>query len=140
MKNRLTEIMKEKGIKAPKLAELANTTNQQIYRLMKGQRGMDIAWLERLAKALDVSPADLITDGKVKTTPGAAQSATVNVVVDASTACMAAINELKAQKQIPEGKAMPLFGKAMKYFWDDFATGKPPSPAAIKKFILSIAD
>lgn len=36
------------------------TSGQQIERLEKGHRGLDVDWIERIARALDLDPAELI--------------------------------------------------------------------------------
>lgn len=45
---------------AAELAELAGTSQPQITRLENGERRLTEDWLRRLAKALDVEPADII--------------------------------------------------------------------------------
>ncbi len=42
------------------LAVRVNTSNQQISRLEKGQRKLDIGWMRRLAVALEIAPWQLL--------------------------------------------------------------------------------
>lgn len=41
---------------------MAGTTAQQISRLERGERQLTIAWIERLAAALQCEPSDFIQD------------------------------------------------------------------------------
>jgi transcriptional regulator with XRE-family HTH domain len=140
MRNNILKLRNERGLSQQKLADLVGTSGPQINRLEKGERRLSQDWMVKLAKALGVAPADLISDGKVKATPSAAKSPAVKMAVDAFAACISVANDLKAKKKIPQGKAIPLAAKALNYFADDFSAGKPPTTAAIKKYILSIAD
>lgn len=66
MQNNILKIRTEKGISQQKLGELTQTSGPQINRLEKGERGLTVDWIERLAKALKVSPAAILgleTDG-----------------------------------------------------------------------------
>lgn len=66
MENRLKQIRIGKKMTLADVAKRADTTPQQIHKLEKGQRGIDTDWLERLSKALGVSPAEILglqTDG-----------------------------------------------------------------------------
>ena len=62
MANRVAEMRKEKGWSQERLAaEISPPTNkQQIGRLEKGTRKLTQDWMERIAKALGCSPAELI--------------------------------------------------------------------------------
>lgn len=55
MTNRLKEIRTRKGLTQHQLASLVNTTAQQIGRLENGSRRLTIEWINRLAKALNIS-------------------------------------------------------------------------------------
>lgn len=48
-------LMEHKNIKAQQLADAIGTTNQQIYRLLNGERGLTIKWLERISAGLGVT-------------------------------------------------------------------------------------
>ncbi len=58
--NRIRELRLARGYSQKELAERANTTQPTIDRLEKGDRGLDTDWMDALAKALDVTPADLL--------------------------------------------------------------------------------
>ncbi|WP_448585657.1 helix-turn-helix domain-containing protein [Thermaurantiacus sp.] len=74
MTSRLRELRKARGLT---LAELAArcappTTAVTIGRLETGMRKLSVPWLERLAAALGVEPADLLPGGSVASVPVAA--------------------------------------------------------------------
>jgi transcriptional regulator with XRE-family HTH domain len=58
--NRIREIRERAGLTQEQLAERVGTTSQQISRLEKGQRGLDVPWMEKIAAALGERPAALI--------------------------------------------------------------------------------
>lgn len=58
--NRIREIRERLGLTQEQLAERVGTTAQQISRLEKGQRGLDVPWMEKIAAALGEKPAALI--------------------------------------------------------------------------------
>lgn len=60
MENRIKELRKARGLTMKQLAELVGTSNQQISHLEKGRRRLTLEWMERIAKALDCQPADLL--------------------------------------------------------------------------------
>lgn len=62
MANRIREHREFKDWSQEKLAEEMGTTPQTISRLEKGQRNLNDKWLERLAKALGTTKADLLSD------------------------------------------------------------------------------
>ncbi len=57
---RIREIRKDRGMTLQHLAELAGTTAQTIQRLETGTMTVSIDWLERIARALQLMPADLL--------------------------------------------------------------------------------
>ena len=59
---RIRELREAKGLSMAALGERCGTTAQQIERLEKDQRGVDIPWLRRLASGLGVAPADILAD------------------------------------------------------------------------------
>lgn len=65
--NGLEAAMKRAGISSVKLAEVANTSRQQINKLVLGEREMTAAWAERLAPSLQVSPEQLVFPGLRRT-------------------------------------------------------------------------
>ncbi len=62
MELRIDELQQRIGINDAELARRANTDQTQIGRLKKGERGMTIEWMRRLAKALECTVADLLPE------------------------------------------------------------------------------
>ena len=62
MKNRIRELRKSRGLTLQELAELVNSSNQQISQLETGRRRLNVDWLERLSKALECHPMELLYD------------------------------------------------------------------------------
>ncbi len=63
MDNRISELRKARGLTMKQLAELVGTSNQQISHLEKGRRRLTLDWMERIAKALECHPSDLLAGG-----------------------------------------------------------------------------
>lgn len=62
LKNKIKELRNKKGITLQQLADVLNSTKTQVQRLESGTRRLTLGWMERIAKALDCSPKDLIED------------------------------------------------------------------------------
>jgi len=60
MKNNIRELRKKHGMTMTKLAELIDTSQQQIDRLEKGKRKLSAEWIDVLCKALQCKPMELI--------------------------------------------------------------------------------
>ena len=60
--NRIGEVRKLRGLSQAALAGLCDTSNQQISRLESGKRELTLAWMARLASALQCSPVDLLPE------------------------------------------------------------------------------
>lgn len=60
MPNRIAEHRKRKGWSQAELARHVGTSQPQIDRLEKGERRLTEDWMKRLAKVLQVRPADLL--------------------------------------------------------------------------------
>jgi len=58
--NRIREIREAAGLSVDEVAERAGTSGTQIRRLETGTRRLTVDWMQRLAEALECSPADLI--------------------------------------------------------------------------------
>lgn len=58
--NRIREIRLARGLTESELARRVGTSQPQIRRLEAGQRRLTEEWMRRIAKALDVRPADLL--------------------------------------------------------------------------------
>lgn len=66
--NNIQLFREAKGWSRPALAERMKTSPQQVERLEKGQRNLTTDWIEKAARALGVSPSDLITPGAASPT------------------------------------------------------------------------
>jgi transcriptional regulator with XRE-family HTH domain len=62
MDHRLKELRLAAHLTQEELAELVGSTKGQIANLESGTRGMTLTWLRRLARALGVRAADLLTE------------------------------------------------------------------------------
>jgi len=58
--SRVRALRMEKGWSLAELAERAGTTASQIMKLEKSQRRLDLAWIERLAAAFEISGGELL--------------------------------------------------------------------------------
>lgn len=59
--NRIRELREARGLTGKQLAEMVGTTQETISRLETGRRKLTHDWMRLIAKALGVTPADLIT-------------------------------------------------------------------------------
>ncbi len=62
MKNRIKELRKLRGLTLEVLAERLNASNQHVSHLENGRRRLTVDWIERIAKALDCHPFELLDD------------------------------------------------------------------------------
>lgn len=62
MNNNIAKIRYQKGITQEKLAEVLGTTPVTVSRYENSRRGLNSNTLERIARALDCSIVDLISD------------------------------------------------------------------------------
>jgi repressor LexA len=60
--SRLHKVRKAKGMTLQQVADGADTTLATIHKLERSQRPLTTDWIERLAKALDVDPRELLSD------------------------------------------------------------------------------
>lgn len=58
--NRIREIRKAKGLSLDMVAERVNASASAIARLERGEREVTISWMNRLAKAMGVSPVHIL--------------------------------------------------------------------------------
>ncbi|WP_194744723.1 helix-turn-helix domain-containing protein [Thermaurantiacus tibetensis] len=74
MTSRLRELRKARGLTLAELAARCDppTTAVTIGRLETGMRRLTLPWMERIAKALDVAPADLLPERSATSLPVAA--------------------------------------------------------------------
>ena len=61
-RNRIRELRERAGLSQEELARRLNTSQPQVFRLEKAQRGLTQAWMVRLAKALRVELWELVQD------------------------------------------------------------------------------
>ncbi len=67
IKNRILEIRQQRKLSAEKLADIVGTTQSTIHRLETGKRQLTHEWMEKIGKALNVSPSELLpTANKVQ--------------------------------------------------------------------------
>lgn len=135
MKNNILKLRTERGLSQVRLGDLVGTTGPQINRLEKGERKLTVEWIERLAKAFQVSPVEIVSFRASPPTPS-----TADLVAKAiSLACSKAINELLREKKISLQKADAALEKAIWHFWDDFVKSKQPTIEQIKKYMIKIS-
>jgi DNA-binding Xre family transcriptional regulator len=79
MQNRLSTIMREKGVTREALAERVGAHPVTISKLISGKMGMTVDWMERLGEALDVDPLEIISP------PARIRTATVKSHVQAGS-------------------------------------------------------
>ena len=65
MQNNIKAIRKSRGLTLAQLADLTETTAQQIGMLERGDRRLSDVWIERLANALHINAYELIVDNNV---------------------------------------------------------------------------
>jgi transcriptional regulator with XRE-family HTH domain len=60
MRTRISEIRKRAGVSQSELAQKIGATLSMVGKLERGERGLTLNWLTKIAAALDVSPAMLL--------------------------------------------------------------------------------
>lgn len=58
--NRIRELREERGISQAELARRISVTAPALQKVEAGARKLDQQWMRRIARALDVEPADLL--------------------------------------------------------------------------------
>lgn len=66
MGNRIKEWRNKMGITAQELADMVNSSQGQISKLERGERRLDTDWMDRISKALNCRPIDLILNEEAK--------------------------------------------------------------------------
>lgn len=66
MKNRIKILRKERGFTLDALADLIGTSATQVQRLETGERRLNVDWIEKISKALEVLPADIFSETENK--------------------------------------------------------------------------
>lgn len=97
MATRIHQVRKQRCLTLQNLADRVGTTAQTIQRLETAKMTVTVEWLERIAKALDMNPAmllttyaspsvpligELVTDGAVKRLSGATRKVEISVPVE----------------------------------------------------------
>lgn len=59
-KNRIRELRKKRGLTQVELAKLLGVTQTAIYKLETGASDLDMKWMEKISKALNVKPYELL--------------------------------------------------------------------------------
>ncbi|MBQ2886378.1 MAG: helix-turn-helix transcriptional regulator [Alphaproteobacteria bacterium] len=62
MTNRIKEIRKEKGLTQAQLAEKIGVFQSVVQKVEAGTTDLNLHWMKKLSKALDVSPLELLPD------------------------------------------------------------------------------
>ena len=62
MENRIAEIRRARGLTMEQLGDLIGTGPTTVNKLEKGERKLHIAWMRKIAAALNVTPADLLLE------------------------------------------------------------------------------
>lgn len=60
IKNRVRELRTKSGLTTEEIANRAGTSQPQIFRLEKGERDMTLEWMDRLSKALNCRPYEIL--------------------------------------------------------------------------------
>ena len=60
--NRIRALRTAAGFSQERLGELLGLSGGQVSHLENGARNLTLEWMKRIAKALNVSPAELLTD------------------------------------------------------------------------------
>lgn len=61
MSNRIKEIRRARGLSMEQLADRVGCATPQINKLEKAERRLSLDWMRKLARALEVAPADLLS-------------------------------------------------------------------------------
>lgn len=118
--NRIRELREARGWSSDYLARLLGTTGATVRRLEIGQQNLTVEWMQRLAKALQVWPSDLLAQAAAadvrdevatvatEATPALATGGitTYRVISDSVTAAGIAVDTIIAV----DGRATPTAG------------------------------
>lgn len=135
MLENLREFRKRAGLTQVELAEKVGISRTQVTKWEIGETDIKASWINKLAKALGTTPAELLS---IKTAQTSAASDKTAAAV--SLACSIAIAEMIEPHKLSNAKASKILEKTISYFWDDFKDGNPPTNGQIKKFMLSIIE
>ncbi|NBX74175.1 MAG: XRE family transcriptional regulator [Alphaproteobacteria bacterium] len=71
--NRIAALRLEKNITGEKLASMVGTTQSQIFKLENGLNRLTVAWMQKIATALQVHPWELVAELETKLEPSLEQ-------------------------------------------------------------------
>lgn len=77
-------LRKRKGLSQDGLAALLNTTRNQLGKLERSQRRLNQDWIDKIAKALDVAPHEVIGPDDDSGRPWTPSDATLEFLLDAA--------------------------------------------------------
>jgi len=60
IKNRIRELRRSKGLTQVQLAKMIGVTQGGIQKMETGERTMDVEWMDKISKALNVKPYELL--------------------------------------------------------------------------------
>lgn len=80
---KLKAILKDKNIKGVQLAAGLGCTGAWLSQVMKGNRGLSILWLMKVAKYLNISPAELLPEIEALLTPQSTDEAIKKMIDEA---------------------------------------------------------
>lgn len=62
MENRIREIRKERALTQSELAKILGVNQSIVQKLETGVTDLDLPWIMKISKALDISPLELLPD------------------------------------------------------------------------------
>ena len=62
MENRIREIRKERALTQSELAKILGVIQSIVQKLETGVTDLDLPWIMKISKALDISPLELLPD------------------------------------------------------------------------------
>jgi DNA-binding XRE family transcriptional regulator len=135
MQNRVSELRKAKGLSQQMLATLVGTGKSQIVKLERGERRLDLAWIERLSRALEVPPQALIgelTPARIEIV-GYVGAGTRIYPLDSGglggVVCPPGLHADETGAALVKGDSMPPMGDGWGLFWRLGPGGGTPTEA-----------
>lgn len=99
MANRIKELRTKHGLTLKQVAEVANTTYQQINRLEKSDRRLTDDWMHRLAPAFHCPPAALMKERKSRRRQALDRNA-LSIAVREVLWCIERLEETMAEQEV----------------------------------------
>lgn len=109
----LERLRKERGWSRPDLGSRLTppTSGQQIEKLEKGQRRLTVEWIEKLAKALKVDPAELI----------ASQGETFSLTPQVANEVAATVGQIALRGATPDPEIVQVLALVLQEMSETFA-------------------